>query len=204
MTSARRCTPRLNGFICKALFALGVPQPRVIERSRSSQASRPRRPLHLDGRKCGFESRRTRSLPRLANRARASYCPGLSSLHAASGDDSSLVDLDQLAKVADAPLPANQYPSEPVVPNENSFDVRLRLELPPLGGQFRHGSIESCFPYLSTDRRLADNWCVTDFLYHAHNGSFSRFDLRLKSSEHERSGASDCAPIGRVVKYACR
>ncbi len=59
------------------------------------------------------------------------------------------------------------------MPDENSFDVRLRLELPPLGGQFRHCSIESFFPYLRTDRRLADNWCVTDFLYDAHNDSFS-------------------------------
>ena len=50
------------------------------------------------------------------------------------------------------------------MPNENSFDIRLRLELPSVGGQFRHRSIESFLPYLLTDRRLADNWCFTDFL----------------------------------------
>jgi hypothetical protein len=119
--------------------------------------------------------------------------PELSSLHAASGDCPSLVDLDQLPEVADAPPPPNQYSSEPVVPNENSFDVRLRLELPPLGGQFRHRSSEGCLPYLRADRRLADDWCVMDSHYRTHNDSFS-IDLRLTSSELERRGGIGLRP----------
>ena len=98
--------------------------------------------------------------------------PRLSASNATSGDCPSLVDLDQLSEVAEAPLPPNQYSSEPVVPNENSFDVRLRVELPPLGGQLRHRSLEACFPHLRADRRLAEEWCVMDFLYRTHKDSF--------------------------------
>jgi hypothetical protein len=117
-----------------------------------------------------------------------------------NGDPPALVDVDELADVTEAPLPANQDLPELVVPDENSLDIGLRLGLPALGGLFRHRALEDRCTYLRADRRRAGYWSVFHVECRAHNDSFS---LTSKtSSELARHGASECAPIGGSVKYA--
>jgi hypothetical protein len=99
-----------------------------------------------------------------------------SSLHPPTGSDPALVDLDKLPNGAYVELPPSKEASELVLADKNSFGV-LRLALPSLGDEFRHRSLESCFPYLRADRHVGDDRHVVDFLDCAHDDSFSTDSL---------------------------